>query len=517
MVMMKMHVSKGMVLRIAADILLVNAAFLLAIVLRILALGVFSSEMFNQSDSDSAASIAGAIEIFAKFAIPLTVISIAIFSLSGFYTHGRTYCSRFKALLILQSVTLSYLLLAFLSYMFYTADMFSRAIWVFGWVTTLIMIAGARLWSAVWKTNVSFESKFVIDPKPAAIRDVLVIGGAGYLGSVLIRKLLRRDYNVKILDRLMYGDSSILDLYSYDRRFHVVRGDFRNIDVIVKAMNRADAVVHLGAIVGDPACQIDEQMTFDINLMSTKMIAEVAKGFNVRRFIFASTCSVYGANEQILTEKSELKPQSLYARTKIASEQVLQSIGQNGFLPIILRFATLFGLSYRPRFDLVINLLSAKAVCDGEIKIFGGQQWRPFIHVHDVADAIIKFLEVPLFADSPLIYNVGANSLNYQISEIGEIIKRLRPEVRVISMADESDPRNYRVSFNLIENRLNFKPEHTIESGVREVMDVFDRGLITNCTDARYNNYKFLSEDFCFKKFKFDMVPKDVLGDAEKV
>jgi len=354
----------------------------------------------------------------------------------------------------------------------------------------------------------SFESKLGLIPKPNKINNILVIGGAGYLGSVLVRKLLRQNYDVRILDLLIYGDSSIRDLYAYEKRFQVIRGDFRSVDTIVKAMDEIDAVVHLGALVGDPACQIDHQMTIDINLMSTKLIAEVAKGFGVKCFVFASTCSVYGASDQILTEKSRLNPQSLYAETKISSEKVLESLGRNGMTSTILRFATLYGLSPRPRFDLVVNLLSAQAICNGEITIFGGEQWRPFIHVDDAADVITKCLNHSFLSDSYNIFNVGSNSQNYQIYQIGEIIKSVQPTIRVLNLKDNIDQRNYRTSFDRIRDVLNFQPKYGIQDGIEEICKSFELGLIGDYKNAKHNNYKFLSEDSFLNQFKFDLIPK---------
>jgi nucleoside-diphosphate-sugar epimerase len=155
-----------------------------------------------------------------------------------------------------------------------------------------------------------------------------------------------------------------------------VRSDFREIDSLVKAMRGVEQVVHLGGIVGDPACALDEELTIDVNLAATRSIAEVAKGNGIRHFVFASSCSVYGASDVVLNEKSQLDPLSFYARTKVASEKVLLGMADSTFTPLIVRFATIYGLSGRTRFDLVVNLLAANAFFDHQITIFGGDQWR---------------------------------------------------------------------------------------------------------------------------------------------
>ena len=261
---------------------------------------------------------------------------------------------------------------------------------------TLVVVVGARMWADLWSAIARAETNLSTPlPDKRRIKNVLVIGGAGYIGSALLPKLLDHGYHVRILDLLLYGSEPIQD-YLDHARLEVVQADFRQIDQVVEAMRGIDAVVHLGAIVGDPACALDEDLTIDVNLMATRMVAEVVKGSGISRFIFASTCSVYGAGDEILDERSALRPVSLYARSKIASERVLVSLAEPGFAPTILRFGTIYGISGRTRFDLVVNLLAAKAVVEGNITVYGGEQWRPFLHVDDAALAILKVLEAPL-------------------------------------------------------------------------------------------------------------------------
>jgi nucleoside-diphosphate-sugar epimerase len=222
------------------------------------------------------------------------------------------------------------------------------------------------------------------------------------------------------------------------------------------------------------------------------MVAEVAKGNGVQRLIFASTCSVYGASDQLLDEHSLLNPVSLYARSKIASEKVLRMMADDNFTPVILRFGTIYGLSGRTRFDLVINLLTAKAVVEGRIPVFGGDQWRPFVHVDDAALAVVKALQAPRAQVYDQIFNVGSDEQNNTIQHIGELIARLVPTAQLMSSGSDTDRRNYRVRFNKIRNILDCS-QWTVEDGVREVIEAIKSGKVQDYQDAKYSNVKFLS------------------------
>ena len=270
-------------------------------------------------------------------------------------------------------------------------------------------------------------------------------------------------------------------------------GDLRHVDQVVNAVKGMDAVVHLGAIVGDSACQVCEDLTIEVNLQATRTIAEVCKGYGVQRLVFASTCSVYGASDEILDENAALHPLSLYARTKLASEKVLLKLVDAGFAPTILRFGTIYGLSNRPRFDLVVNLLTAKAIQEGQAGIFGGSQWRPLVHVRDVAQAILLALQAPVDTVRGQILNIGSNEQNYQIADLGPIIQRMVPSARVVTQAAE-DNRNYRVCFDKVRDTLGFRPQYTVEDGVAEIIGAFASGRIADYREPRYNNCAYLKE-----------------------
>lgn len=481
--------------RIIADIVMVNLALVIAFVLRFLIL------FWTRGDSASASShffegiLRDSAVAYLRVAPFITVLSLVFFYLSGFYTYGRAYRGRYKAFIIFQAVTLSYLVFGAVNYLFFNMmAWFPRSVWLFGWILTVILVGGLRLWAKLWRATTWAEVKIWGRPKKRTLHNVTVIGGAGYIGSVLVRKLLKQGYNVTVLDALLYGDESIRDLYDHPS-FEFIHGDFRNIEMVVRALQYADAVVHLGALVGDPACALDEKLTLEINLAATRMIAEAARGFGVQRFIFASTCSVYGASDQILDEHSALNPVSLYARTKIDSERVLLALNDDHFAPVILRFATVYGLSPRPRFDLVINLLAARAVVEKQITIFGGEQWRPFIHVDDAAEAILKCLEAPIHAVKSQIFNVGSNDQNYQIAQLGHIIKEIVPDVEVVIQGNDVDKRNYRVSFSKIRKHLGFIPRYTVFDGILEIKYAIESGRIRDYRDIHYNNYKTLSDE----------------------
>ncbi|MDD5370891.1 MAG: NAD(P)-dependent oxidoreductase, partial [Anaerolineaceae bacterium] len=357
----------------------------------------------------------------------------------------------------------------------------------------IILLVVARLWSSVWR-DITRKEGNRREHDPDTIHNVLVIGGAGYIGSALLPRLLEKGYHVRLLDMLLYGTDPIAPWLDHPH-LEIIQADFRQIDRVVEAMHDISAVIHLGGIVGDPACELDEELTIEINVMASRMIAEVAKGSGVQHFIFASTCSVYGASDQMLDERSQLNPVSLYARSKIASEHVLLKMADERFAPVILRFGTIYGLSGRTRFDLVINLLTAKACVDNEITVFGGDQWRPFLHVDDAARAMLQVLEAPLGLVRTQIFNVGSNEQNYTINEVAEMIHHHVATAQVTHMGNDSDRRNYWVNFNKIRKALDFTPAWTVDQGIDQVIEALNTGRVTDYRDARYSNVLFLRQE----------------------
>ncbi|MEQ9411915.1 MAG: NAD(P)-dependent oxidoreductase [Fuerstiella sp.] len=321
------------------------------------------------------------------------------------------------------------------------------------------------------------------------IESVLVVGGAGYVGSELVRQLLDSGYRVRVLDLQLFGLDPLADLLK-NKRLEVQKGDFRNVEHITRSLRDMDAVVHLAAIVGDPACAIDEETTIAVNYQAARMMAQLARANGISRFVFASTCSVYGAadGKGEISETGALNPVSLYATTKIDAEQALLETADDIFQPTLLRFGTAYGLSHRPRFDLVANLFSAQAVTNRLISVFNGHYARPFIHVRDMARACHMCLEAPLRLVGNETFNVGDVSQNYTISQLGRIVASHVPGTEVEESADDTDPRSYRVSFDKIRTTLGFRASIDLSEGVREMVDAVRDGKVGDWKDPIYSN-----------------------------
>jgi nucleoside-diphosphate-sugar epimerase len=249
-------------------------------------------------------------------------------------------------------------------------------------------------------------------------RRVLVVGGAGFLGSVLTQRLLRLGFRVRVLDSFIYGRRS-LDALSGDRNLEIVEGDLRNIHTCVSSLAETDAVVLLAAIVGDPASKVRPTETIETNVLAAQALASACKLHHINRFLYASTCSVYGIGADLLDENAPLNPVSLYARTKIESEKIILAMGNEYFSPTILRMGTIYGYSPRMLFDLVVNTMSMKSFVDGKIQVFGGRQWRPLLAVEDAAEVYVRCLEADLQdVGNQVFLNVGSDTQNYQIDEV---------------------------------------------------------------------------------------------------
>ena len=324
-------------------------------------------------------------------------------------------------------------------------------------------------------------------------RTVVVTGGAGYIGSLVVRRLLERGYRVRVLEGLLYGDAPIRDVLAHPN-LELRIADLRRHDLVAAALDGADAVLHLGAIVGDAACALDEGFTLSVNLEATRLIAGLCRSIGVPRLVFASTCSVYGASEEVLSEDSALNPVSLYARSKIAAERELLESTDSRCTPVVLRFATAYGASHRPRFDLAVNILTARAVTEGRCTIFGGEQWRPFVHVDDIARALIAALEAPLAKVGGQVFNVGSGEQNHRLAEVGDLIKELLPPTIVLTDDRVLDRRNYYVRFDKIHDGLSFTPTHSLRAGIQELADALSSGALRGWNDQAYDNHRFLQQ-----------------------
>jgi nucleoside-diphosphate-sugar epimerase len=419
----------------------------------------------------------------------LSFVFLVTFACYGFYNQARRYENRYKMVVVAQAVTVALSAYTFLEYFLFRADLIPRGVAVLIWGLIFLTIGGARL-AKSWVSR-RFRLVPVQPGKSKKIRNVLVIGGGGYIGSILVHRLLAANYRVRVLDSLLYGDNALRDL-GHHPGYELIVGDFRNVEAVVRACQGMDAVVHLGAIVGDPACALEPRLTTEINFAATKMVMEICKGYGISRFLFASTCSVYGATENLVDEQSPVNPVSLYAATKLDSERVILNTDGKDFHPSILRLATAFGSSYRQRFDLVVNLLTVKALTEKKITIYNGAQWRPFIHIHDIARAFILCLEAPLEKVSRQLFNVGSYQMNFTLREVGEIIRGQVPDVE-IEYIENQDKRNYRVSFDKIHAVLGFTCEKSILDGVSEIQRAYEQNLIGDYREKRYSNQQYLS------------------------
>ncbi|MEC8169381.1 MAG: NAD(P)-dependent oxidoreductase [Pseudomonadota bacterium] len=363
---------------------------------------------------------------------------------------------------------------------------------VISWLFSFVLMILVRSWIYLYaKTNESEIKSINIEKNK---KNVLIIGGAGYIGSALVKRLLDLNYKVNVLDILFFGNDPISPFLSHPN-FNLIRADFRKIDDLVISMQNCHSVIHLGGLVGDPACAIDENLTTEVNLTSTKILGTIAKAAGVQRFIFASSCSVYGDQDGILDESSDTKPLSLYAKTKIASEKVLQDLASNDFSPVILRFGTVFGLSGRTRFDLVVNLLTAKAFVEKNMTVFGANQNRPFIHVDDAANAIVSSIIQDKDKVHNEIFNIGSDNLNFNLLEVAKLIKLQVPDSEITVEERNEDARNYKVSFEKASNILNFKNNWTLEEGIAQVVETFKQDINIDYQSNRYSNVLHMSEE----------------------
>lgn len=320
---------------------------------------------------------------------------------------------------------------------------------------------------------------------------VLVTGGAGYIGSVLVRILLENGYPVRVLDNLMYGGESIIDLLEHPH-FEFVKGDIRNPEDAAKAVEGVYAVAHLAAIVGDPACAKNEELAIDTNTKGSKALFEAAKAAGVQRFVFASTCSNYGKMDdptKFVTEDSTLAPVSLYAKTKVEFEKFLLSQDKNaGISPTCLRFSTVYGLSPRVRFDLTVNEFTKELSVGRKLVIFGEQFWRPYCHVRDLARSVMITIEAPKDKVAFNVFNVGDTRENYQKQMIVEEIKKVIPEGEVEYVEKNEDPRDYRVNFDKIKKELGFEITLTVPDGIVNLHKAIKEGFVSNPDEQKYKN-----------------------------
>lgn len=328
---------------------------------------------------------------------------------------------------------------------------------------------------------------------------VLVTGGAGYIGSVLTGILLQQNHRVTVVDDLLFGGEALIPYFPHPG-FRFIKGDVLDADVMRRALGAesVEAVVHLAAIVGFPACQqVGRDVAWRYNVDAAQKVFAVGEESGVERFVFSSTYSNYGlaADGKPVDEASPLFPQSLYAETKIAAEKYLmERAPQSSCAPIIFRFATLFGISPRTRFDLIVNQFVLEALTRRKLVIYQRGYARSFVHVRDIVHALLLGLRADRDRVRGEIFNVGSDDLNYTKDEIVALVQQEIPgtTVEYKDLSFGGDMRDIRVSFQKIRRVLGFVPEVDMLSGIREVRDALQTGLIRDPMDSRYRNAQFV-------------------------
>jgi nucleoside-diphosphate-sugar epimerase len=323
---------------------------------------------------------------------------------------------------------------------------------------------------------------------------ILVTGGAGYVGSILLRRLLNAGYRVICLDCLRYGGRALVDIWDHpDFSFHKV--DITDQAAVVEIFKRheMDGIVHLAAIVGDPACKIEPDLARRINLEASINLLYNAKIFQVPRFVFASTCSNYGKmkdSDGFLDEESPLNPVSLYAVLKVAFEKILLSTDQRipGFSPTVLRFSTVYGMSPRMRFDLTVNEFSKDFALGKELVVYGENYWRPYCHVGDFSQAIMAVLDAPQSMVAYNVFNVGDSSQNYTKKMLINELLKYFPSAKISYVQTGEDPRDYRVKFDKIHDTLGFRITRTVPEGIHDILACLQQGIISDPDDPIYYN-----------------------------
>lgn len=331
-------------------------------------------------------------------------------------------------------------------------------------------------------------------------KHILITGGAGYIGSLLVGELLRNEYKVTVLDKLLFGGDSIVNYISHPN-FHFAKVDVWEPRALREAIKghapEPEAVVHLAAIVGFPACQaVGRQVAWRYNVEATQHVFEQAEELGVKRFLFASTYSNYGHSPdgKLVTEETPLNPQSLYAETKIAAENYLLEHSGANCAPLIFRLATLYGISPRTRFDLIVNQFVLDAFTKHELLIYQRGYSRSFVHVRDVVAGLLLGLGAEEKRVRGQVFNLGDEQGNYRKDQIVDLVLKRLPEttVRYKDLTFGGDMRDISVSFEKIRRELGYKTYLSVDDGVREVLHALQTGLIKNPHDERFRNAQFI-------------------------
>ena len=327
------------------------------------------------------------------------------------------------------------------------------------------------------------------------MKKILLTGGAGYIGTTLTELLLDQGYEVRVFDRFFFGKNLLGDLLNRDR-LELVRGDVR--DIKPEVFNNVDAVVELSGLSNDPSCDLDPALTRAVNLDGVLNVAREAKKAGVSRFVFSSSCSVYGSggDQRALTEESPTRPVSLYAEMKVEGEKALYEMANDDFCVSFLRHATVYGLSRRMRFDLLINIMALCAFTNRKLYVLGGgKQWRPLVHVRDVARAFLHTLRADTSVIQREAFNVGSNDQNYQVVQVARMVRDVFPNTEVDIVPDDPDKRSYNCNFDKISRVLDYKASVSAYEGIVEVKQALERGQTEDALNTRtVRYYKYLLE-----------------------
>lgn len=326
------------------------------------------------------------------------------------------------------------------------------------------------------------------------MKKVLITGAGGYVGAVLIPKLLDAGWEVRALDLYIFGED-VFGAHRQNSALTMIKGDLRNSSLVQEAVSGCDAVIHLACISNDPSFELDPGLGKSINFDAFAPLVDAAQAAGVERFIYASSSSVYGIKDDPdVTEDLPLEPLTDYSKYKALCEEVLTEKSQGqAMAPLIIRPATVCGYSPRQRLDLTVNILTHHAVVNGKIKVFGGNQKRPNIHIQDMTDLYLKALTWPADQIRGKVYNVGYE--NHTVRQIAEMVRAEVGEQVEIVTEPTDDHRSYRISSDKIKNELGFEPSHTIQDAVRDLVAAFREGLLPNSmTDDKYYNIRVMKE-----------------------
>jgi nucleoside-diphosphate-sugar epimerase len=334
-----------------------------------------------------------------------------------------------------------------------------------------------------------------VTPDSVGRKTVVVTGGAGYVGSVLTRKLLLADYRVVCIDNLRFGGSALVSIWNHPHFVFekVDITDHREVERIVSDNPDCYAIVHLAAIVGDPACRLEPELARRTNLDGSIHLLNMAAEAKIERFVFASTCSNYGKMTDscgYVDERSPLAPVSLYAELKVAVEDFILSRTNRAvdFCPTCLRFATAYGVSPRMRFDLTVNEFTKELALGRELVVFGEQFWRPYCYVGDFSRAILTVLNQPKPEVAYNVFNVGDTNENYTKKMIVDELLRRVPDGNVKYVKKEEDPRDYRVKFDKIRHQLGFRISRTVPEEMDGILRAIRLGVLDDPDDQRHYN-----------------------------